>query len=595
MRRSVALIGSCCAALALALAPIASAAAPTVQTQAALRIVNAPFVGAADPSLRTLLQGIGARLTWRNGQRDVLITRADHVVVAFTVGSELYHAGGLTLQARYAPYLHGAEPFLPLSDVLSALSLRGFPDGRVLLVEPLLASLDVRSSGGGATVIAAAGVPLVPTLVARDASSITYAFTGVGSSVSGTREVDAGGIRDVAVQSTGQLASARTLLTIDLARGATALPAQSDDGRDFSLSVIAARGQTPAPPGPRVTAVDVLPSAGAFTVAVAVTGDATYAWHRLAQPDNRFWLDVKGATLVTAPRDDHWIGRVTGVRVDQVTPQRVRVALSLAAEQSVSVVPSATGVRIVVGDAIASGSPRAGNGSIGSVVSAVVAAPLATPQPAATALLTPVPMPNRPSSVATNPRLIVIDPGHGGNDPGTSAHGLLEKTVTLDIALRLRGILVARGWQVRMTRSTDTEADPAATTDRDELQARVDDANDNGARAFVSIHVNWYSEPDPNGVTSYYSKPQDVALARDVENAVAREAGVTNRGIVKSALYVTLHTRMPAVLIETAFISNPGDFARLDSPQWRQRVALGIADGIETYARENPLPPAPTN
>lgn len=591
MLRFIARIGSLAALAASLTLPITVSA-----SSSGLSIVNAAFVGVSDASLKTLLARIGATLEWHAGSRDVLITTANHTVVAFTVGDRRYEVGDVAQEARYAPYLKGTEPFLPLNELLSALSLEGFAQGRVLALEPLLSSLDTYTVSGGAAIVARAALALHPRLVTRSPSSVTYEFDGVGSTVNGRRTVNASGVRDVVISSSGRLDAARTLLTVDLERGAVAAPASSDDGRDFTLAVSVRAPAAPpvpgaVPAGTLVTAVDVEPSADAFTLSIAVDGDATYAWHRLPSPDDRFWIDVSQARLTATSRDDRWLGHVTGVRVDQQAPGVVRVALSLAAAQSIAVIPSATGVRVVVSNEVSEDAPRGGTGSIGSVVASNVETPLPPPEPVATALVTPAPY--HPSYVPTNPRLIVIDPGHGGNDPGSVYHGQEEKTFTLDIARRLRDVLVARGWQVRMTRETDTAVDPDARTDHDELQARDDVANDNGARIFISIHVNWYSEPEPSGPTTYYSKPEDVPLARDVENAVAHATGMLDRGIVKSRLYVTLHARMPAVLIETAFITNPHDLVDLESPQWRERVAEAIADGLEQYARENPLPPTP--
>jgi len=597
IRRCAARIGSVAAALAFVAGTCCAARAAGNASE--LRIVNAAFVSVNDASLRGVLRAIGATLTWRRGRRDVIVTTASHELVTFTVGDRRYEAGSVSAQAPFAPYLKAGVPFLPTAPLLSALALGSAPQGRTLVLEPEISSLDVRSSGAGTTIVAVAAMPLRPRVVRQAPRQVTYAFDGVGSTVSGTRPVGGGGVRDVAVRSVGRVPSTRTFITVDLLAGARLGASRSDDGRDFSVSVagnarpsVHATIPAPRPSGTQVTAVDVIPATGSFTVAIAIAGDARYAWHHLPPPDNRFWIDVEGARLDAPPRDDRWIGRVTGVRVHQDTPDTVRVALSLADPAALTVVPSATGVRIVIGSAAALDAPRAGSGSIGSLVAASVQALPPTPAPAATALLTPAPY--HPQYVATNPRLIVIDPGHGGNDPGVVRGSVQEKTLTLDIAQRLRAVLVARGWQVRLTRTTDIAVDGSAASDRDELQARDDVANDNGARMFVSIHVNAYApDPGPNGTTSFYSKPEDVPLARDVENAIAAGAGMRNDGIVKSKLYVTLHARMPAVLVETAFITNASDFAKLVSPAWRERVAESIADGIETYARENPVATPP--
>ena len=192
----------------------------------------------------------------------------------------------------------------------------------------------------------------------------------------------------------------------------------------------------------------------------------------------------------------------------------------------------------------------------------------------------------------TNPRLIVIDPGHGGSDRGTIHGGVAEAELTLDMAKRLRDILIARGWEVKMTRDTDVDVYAPNDSAHDELQARVDVANKAGARLFVSIHANAFINSGPYGTTCYVSKPEDVAFARIVEAHLAAD-GTKDDGIVKSHLYVTLHTRMPAVLIETAFLSNPSDYALLTSAAWRQKVAQEIADGIGQYTREYPVPNQP--
>ncbi len=598
IRRCAAPIGSATAALAFVVGVCCAARAAGDATATQLRIGNAAFVSVKDASLRGVLRRIGATLTWHRGGRDVIVTTASHELVTFTVGDRRYEAGRVTAQAPFAPYLKAGVPFLPTAPLLSALALGSAPHGRTLLLEPEISSLDARSNGTGTTIVAVAAMPLRPQVTHQTPWHVTYAFDGVGTTVAGTHPVNGGGVRDVVVHSVGRVPSERTFITVDLLAGATLGSPRSDDGRDFAVSVAgsarpAARGATPTPPsGTQVTAVDVIPSTANFTVDIAVAGDARYAWHHLPPPDNRFWIDVQGVRLSVPPRDDRWTGPVTGVRVHQDTPNTVRVALSLANALVVTVVPSATGVRVIVGNAVALDAPRAGSGSIGRLVASSVETPASPPAPIATELLTPAPY--RPHYAPTNPRLIVIDPGHGGNDPGVVRGSVEEKTLTLDMAERLRDILVARGWQVRMTRTTDTAVDVSATSDRSELQARDDVANENGARMFVSIHVNAYEpDPGPNGTTSFYSKPEDVPLARDVEDAIAAGAGMRNDGIVKSRLYVTLHARMPAVLVETAFITNASDFAKLTSPSWRQRVAESIADGIDTYARENPVATPP--
>jgi N-acetylmuramoyl-L-alanine amidase len=283
-----------------------------------------------------------------------------------------------------------------------------------------------------------------------------------------------------------------------------------------------------------------------------------------------------------------------------VDPTTVRVALSLGGPKLISIAPSTTGVGIVVGAQDVADQPRSGSGSVGSVVAAgedntelVTPAPSDASAPGLTSSgdsgwkFGP-----RSNYVPTNPRLIVIDPGHGGSDRGTIHGGVSEADLTLDMAKRLRDILVARGWQVKMTHDTDVDVYAPDDTAHEELQARVDVANKAGARLFVSVHVNAFINAGPYGTTTYISKPDDVALARIVETHLSAD-GTKDDGIVKSHLYVTLHTRMPAVLVETAFLSNPSDYALLTSAAWRQKVAQEIADGIGEYTQQYPVPNQP--
>jgi N-acetylmuramoyl-L-alanine amidase len=552
-------------------------------------------VGVEDPGLAQLLGAVGASLTWKPGEDLVLIATAKPDVISFTLGQQQYAVGRVTSQAQFAPFLRGDEMFLPLNELLAALSLQSTEadHGRLHLLQAAITSLDVRASQGQVTIAAFAGREIQPRIVQRSPSQITYEFDGVGSTLTGASTMGQG-IASVAVRTDGAIPGTRTFVTVNL--GTTSV-------------VSSERSPSAGPSGTQVTSVDVSPSANSFTVVVNTSGDATYEWHRLHAPDDRFWLDVDGAQYDGQPRQDVWIdGVVKGVRVQQFTASSVRVALSLAAEQSVDVEPSANGIRIVVGNAIVADAPTSGTGSVGSNVVAEVApspVPLATASDNENELLAPAnwkfaPRQYRPM----NPKLIVIDPGHGGADSGTVYRGVEEKTITLDVARRLRDILVARGWQVRMTRDSDHDVHGTPLSTREavgmgydnsaanDLQARDDIANEAGARMFVSIHVNECCDtpdPGPSGTTSYFSKPADVPLARDVQDAIVHALGMKDDGIVKSRMYVTLHAYMPAVLVETAFLSNPDDFAHLESPQWRQRFAAAMADGIETYARENPV------
>jgi N-acetylmuramoyl-L-alanine amidase len=186
--------------------------------------------------------------------------------------------------------------------------------------------------------------------------------------------------------------------------------------------------------------------------------------------------------------------------------------------------------------------------------------------------------------MSTNPRLIVIDPGHGGSDTGAMHNGLVEKVLTLDISMRLRTILTSRGWTVKMTRERDVDVVAPDDDARTELQGRCDVANNAGARLFVSVHINAFTTSDLNGTTTYYYKPGDETFAEAVQHRLIPLLGTKDDGVKHENLYVVRHTTMPAILVETAFLSNPDDAAKLRNPAFLQNVAEGIADGIGDYA-----------
>lgn len=571
-------------------------------------------IGVNDPGFQALLRSTGAWITWKPSERYILITTAVPTVVSFALGDRRYDVGPIALQATFAPFERGNEAYLPFNEVLRGLDLALRQDGNVAVLQPQLADLDVRQANGRVTLVAHAGAAIRARVVRQSANSVTYAFDGVGTSLSGTRQINAGGVRSVQIAATGSVVAPTALVTVELAAGTFAQPPQNSGERDVVLAfggnaaqpeTIAAESPTPEPEvstsGPAlVTAVTAQPAAGGATVTIAVNGNAEYEWHRLREPDNRFWVDVKNAQLQGPPIDQSAPSPLVSMRVRQDDPQTVRVALSLEGPKSIAIVPSATGLAVEVGAQDVADAPRSGSGTIGGVVSA-------SQQNAA--LVTPAPLDNssgdfsnpdetswkfgpRSNYLPTNPRLIVIDPGHGGSDSGSQHGGLREADLTLDMAKRLREILIARGWQVKLTRETDVDVYAPNDSARDELQARVDVANNAGARLFVSIHANAFINAGPYGTTTYISKPDDVALARIVERQLAAD-GTKDDGIVKSHLYVTYHTRMPAVLVETAFLTNPSDYALLASSAWRQKVAQEIADGIAQYAREYPVPNQP--
>lgn len=185
---------------------------------------------------------------------------------------------------------------------------------------------------------------------------------------------------------------------------------------------------------------------------------------------------------------------------------------------------------------------------------------------------------------------IVIDPGHGGNDAGAiGPTGVMEKSVTLKVALELRRLLESEGAQVIMTRETDrtVSSKGAQASDIEELGARVDVANRVKADIFISIHADSFTRPEARGTTGYYysksTSGRGQKLADCIRRNLVEQLGTPSRGTQPCNFYVVKHTDMPATLIELGFISNRDEEKLLDSREGVLKAAQGILDGIEDY------------
>lgn len=171
---------------------------------------------------------------------------------------------------------------------------------------------------------------------------------------------------------------------------------------------------------------------------------------------------------------------------------------------------------------------------------------------------------------------VVIDPGHGGRDPGAvGIGGLREKDINTTVSRRIQASLQAKGINVVMTRSDDRELD---------LQPRVNIAERADADIFVSIHSNAISmsRPDVNGLETYYYST-GFRLAQTIQNNILQRTDLRDRGVRRARFYVLVNTSMPAVLVETGFVTGREDAARFRNPQAVNTIADGITAGILQY------------
>ncbi|MCE5203041.1 MAG: cell wall-binding repeat-containing protein [Actinomycetia bacterium] len=223
---------------------------------------------------------------------------------------------------------------------------------------------------------------------------------------------------------------------------------------------------------------------------------------------------------------------------------------------------------------------------------------------------------------------VFLDPGHGGAYPGATYAGVEEQYVNMLIASETRKVLQGRGHTVAMSRTGDvtvctrdiptwhySESDDryalyadgktgvysyggsGSAIAYDDLQRRCDLANSFGADVFLSIHCN-AAGTTASGTETFYNSWTDVtdaALSRRfatcVQEEVVRSAGTDYRRVDDVGYYVIRWSNMPSALLEVGFLSNPEERARLLSPAFRSRVAIGIANGIDRFLAQKPFTP----
>jgi N-acetylmuramoyl-L-alanine amidase len=171
-------------------------------------------------------------------------------------------------------------------------------------------------------------------------------------------------------------------------------------------------------------------------------------------------------------------------------------------------------------------------------------------------------------------KVILLNPGHGGQDTGAIRNGIMEKDITLAISLQLRDLLEAHGAKVSMTRTTDVYLrlpEIANITNR----VRPD--------LFVAVHVNACGARAVDRIETYYWTQEGQEAARTIFTALTRQLGKDGLPASKHQLYVLDHTDIPATLVEVGFLSNPKTRASLVTSSYQRRIADAIAVGITDY------------
>jgi len=207
--------------------------------------------------------------------------------------------------------------------------------------------------------------------------------------------------------------------------------------------------------------------------------------------------------------------------------------------------------------------------------------------------------PRKPIGPVERTLVVVLDPGHGGEDSGAMCGNVMEKDLTLDVALRAELLLRTAGFTTLLTRDSDRYVSLA---ERTSLSNRAEHS------IFISIHFNDGAREAASGVETYYSPGQangaagflswlpfvspprsshltaaSESLASCLQGALVQRTQAVNRGIKQESFYVITNAEHPAALVEGGFMTNKSDVTKLTTAEYRQDIATAISEGVERY------------
>jgi N-acetylmuramoyl-L-alanine amidase len=198
--------------------------------------------------------------------------------------------------------------------------------------------------------------------------------------------------------------------------------------------------------------------------------------------------------------------------------------------------------------------------------------------------------PREAMSLSTTSKTIVIDPGHGGFDPGkVGPNGALEKDINLAIALKLKNYLAQAGHTVVMTRETDQDLDgmEGKNHKNKDMRQRKEIINEAHADVLISIHQNAFTQPSVKGAQTFYhsASQEGKVLAHLIQSYIKQYVDSDNSRPVKStdSYYVLKATNVPAVIVECGFLTNPEEEAKLMTNEYQDKLASAIYQAIMAY------------
>jgi N-acetylmuramoyl-L-alanine amidase len=561
------------------------------------------------PAIR-VFESFGAAAVWHPADRTVMVTNRTGLMIRLRIGEASATVNGEVRSLPVAPLVIHNQPYVPAVFVFAALGawVRFDETVRTLHVASQITAMRARRTDDGVRVVLDATGPLrAETRTLANPDRLVVDLHG-GAWRSDDREVflgDAGVLRVRAAQF--QVKPYITRVVFDLQQPVDARTRTATDSFAFTIEV-RTRGQTPVvqrPAEPAATGPALAPGPegpSALPPPVVAPPPAAPAPSTADpipppdyDPDRPSTHEAPG--LLPDPVPDDGIPRIRQVRTELLgTRFRVLVEGTLPLQYVVRELPDPDRLVVDVEGAIFLPVKQT-IPVVGGVVTEVRAAQFQT-DPHITRVV--VEMRHKVAytvsagadggqtivveipEMSFRGHVVAIDAGHGGRDPGAiGPTGLVEKDVNLDIAQRVRELLVRSGIRVVMTREADVSV---------ELPDRPRMARRQGATVFVSIHGNASTRPAASGSETYYLTPQSQVLAQLVQEELGRVPNLISRGVKTANFLVLRENDMPAVLVEVAFLSNVDEEARLRQSEFRQRLAEAVSRGVRRFLAVYPVP-----
>lgn len=524
-------------ALACACFSAACAAAPVTVWVAGTQVQGAPAASVAGGvvwgPLAACAKAAGASVDWDAGPGTLVLSRADLGKLVLTVGSAQGRAGAATVALGGKMAVRQGQAYGPLEPVLGWLGLRSKWDAqaRRFTATGVVRSVTVRAGERGARISVSCSIPcrtLPGTVGSPPKRYVDVLGCLAGTGLPATRFIYTGDVLRVrAGQPPGKVA---TRVVADLAQALPMRwePAPGGLGGDLVVGTASDRLPVVTRNLPRLTGVTVVQRPdGEERLRVSSDWPLQVRWSLVSKPP-RIVLEASEIESGLGESDLPMAGEfVSWVRVAPGQGAGLKLEVGLRDLMRFSVEQSGKQAEVVF---------RRGR---------------------------------------LQDQTVALDPGHGGNDSGARGRVLLEKDVNLDVALRAARRLQEAGARYMLTRSKDETLG---------LYQRPDLALIQHADVFVSIHCNAMPRRNQgHGTETWYHRPDSVALAMLLQNALAGNLGRTDRGVKTARFVVVREAQMPAALVELMFINDDQEEALLQQENTRESAAAAIVEGVRQF------------